>query len=140
MSEETRVYKGQKSYNAALLAMPVVLGLVLILGNSPMTAERGIGYLILSGMAVLVAVIPIGSRLEIGSDFVRSRFFDFVILEIKAKDVLEIKYGPLMRGHMGYGKGLIIQAVLHGKNRSTSLGERLYGKEAIAQAKMALEK
>lgn len=140
MNSEVKVYKANKSYNALLLAVPVILGIVFFSGDSPMTTEKWMGFAILSGISVLIALIPFGAKLEIGPNYVRSYFLGFRVADIQAANIQAIQYGNLFRGGLGFGKGLNIRVAINGKSKTTSIGERLYGKEAIAHARRVLER
>ncbi|MFM2357999.1 MAG: hypothetical protein RJA61_736 [Candidatus Parcubacteria bacterium] len=139
MDTKVKIYKANKSYNALLLVVPIILSVVFFLGDSPITTEKWIGFAVLSGMAMLIALIPFGMRLEIGHDHVTSYFLGFQVTVIQANNIQAVQYGNLLRGGLGFGKGLNIRAVINGKSKTTSVGERLYGKEAIAHAKRILE-
>ncbi|MBI4118578.1 MAG: hypothetical protein HY455_03530 [Parcubacteria group bacterium] len=138
MSTNIKVYKANKYYTIALLFVPIFLGVVFLLGDNPMTTEKWIGFSILSGMAILIALIPFAGKLEVGSNYARTYFLNFPVTTIQISDVQAIQYGKLFRGGLGYGNGLNIRFVVNGKSKFTSIGENLYGIEAIAHVSRVL--
>jgi hypothetical protein len=95
--------------------------------------------MILSGLSVLLAIIPFVAKLEVGKDYLRPYLLGFPLLTLSSKDVVDIEYGSLFRGGLGQGKGLNIRFLKNGKSKTTSIGEKFWGKEAIQHAKRVLE-
>lgn len=92
-------------------------------------------------MGVILTLIPLALRLEIGNDSVKFYFLHFCYRNLHNSDIQVLEYGNLMRaGGLGYGKGLKgWEKTSHGGNKYFSIGEQLYGKEALAHAKGVLE-
>ena len=90
-------------------------------------------------LGTVLALIPFAPRLEITETNVSSYFLRFCVTNLHASYVLVLEYGTLMRGGLGVGKGLKIWAMSNGRRKYYSIGEKLYGKEAIAHAKRVLE-
>ena len=61
-------------------------------------------------------------------------------LQYSAKDIVAMEYGNLFKGGLGAGKGLNIIIKKNGREINTSIGEDLFGKEAIQQIQAALTK
>ena len=132
------IYKANKLYGLPALLIPLLLIFPVL--NSEVSLEgRFVGFALFLLITLMIILIPLGARLEVGGDFVRTRIFGLLLLELHPSDVQAITYGNLFRGGLGYGKGLNILAVVNGKGRRTSIGERLYGKAAVAHAKRVLE-
>lgn len=131
------IYKANKFYGLPALVIPLLLIIPLINSDvSSMGRITGFGLFMLITCAILF--LPFVVKLEVGDGYIKSYLFGFLTLVILSKDVLSIKYGNLFRGGLGHGKGLNILFLKDGKNRSTSLGEKLWGKEAIAHIRRVL--
>ena len=115
-----------------LLAVPIL--------NAEVSLEsRLIGGGIFLFITLAIIFIPIGSRLEVGNDFIRTKVFGFRVLELNRSQIQVVNYGNLFHGGLGVGKGLNIRALVKGKSKTTSLGEKFYSKEAIEHAKRVLQ-
>ncbi len=86
-----------------------------------------------------MALAPFVIKLEIAGDTVKSFFLGFCTKELKASDIKSLTHRDLFPGGLGFGKGLIIHAVDKGVSKRFSIGENLYGKEAIEHVKRVLE-
>jgi hypothetical protein len=80
-----------------------------------------------------------GICLRVEKDHVRSYLLHFRLSDVDSSNVQAVEYGNLYRGGLGFGKGLNYRALVKGKSRAYSIGEKFYGKEAIAHAKGVLE-
>ncbi len=132
------IYKANRFYTLPILFVPLLAIIPLLEGGVPLDQKRLIGYLILSGLSILLAIIPFFARLEVGVDYVKNHFLGFCISTIKIDDVIDINYGNLFKGGLGYGKGLNIR-VRKGLGKNHSISEKIWGKEAIEHAKRVLE-
>lgn len=139
MNSNKAIYKANKFYSLPILLFPPLLTLVLILENDQVKIGELMGLGGFWLMALMFVFIPFVSRLEIEDGVVRTYIFNFCILELHSSDIRSMNYGNLFRGGLGYGKGLNIRVTIKGKNKTTSLGEKFWSKEAIEHAKRALE-
>jgi len=137
------VYRTRKS---VLWVGFIILALILLLALSTLTQGTpirtgqwvGLGGFVLMGIAL--TVLPLGFRLEIGEDYVKSYFLGFCVRDIHASTIQSVKYGNLFGfGGLGAGKGLRIWERTKSGKRYTSIGESAYGKEAIEHARRVLE-
>lgn len=80
------------------------------------------------------------TRIHIGSNGVITTHHFLYIkgLQYNAKDIVAIGYGNLFKSGLGAGKGLNIIIKKNGREINTSIGEDLFGKEAIDQIYLAL--
>jgi hypothetical protein len=132
-------YKANKFYGFPALLIPLLL-LPPLLNSEVSLENRLVGFVLFLLITLIIILIPLGARLDVGDDFVRTRLFGFRLLELHPSNIQVMTYGNLFRGGLGYGKGLNIRAIIKGKSRSTSIGEKLYGEEAVAHAKRVLER
>lgn len=112
--------------------------MVTILEGGSAEKNEWIGLIGFWVLSCIIAFAPLGSRLEVGKDYIKNYFFGFCTSTIKQEDVMVINYGNLFRGGLGYGKGLNIR-VKNGFGKNHSIGEKLYGKEAIEHVRRILE-
>ena len=138
METNVIIYKANKSYGLPALVIPLLL-IIPILNSEVPIESRFIGFGIFLLITLAIVFVPLGSRLEVGNNFIRTSLFGFRLLELHPSNIQAITYGNLFRGGLGFGKGLNIRAVVNGKNKATSIGEKFYGKEAIAHARRVLE-
>ncbi|OGZ45217.1 MAG: hypothetical protein A3C84_02700 [Candidatus Ryanbacteria bacterium RIFCSPHIGHO2_02_FULL_48_12] len=140
MDKNVKVYRANKFYSLPILLVPLLLLIPLFEAGMPIESGRLVGYGILSLLATVLAVIPFGARLEIGEDYIKTYLFGLTTTpKIHASDIQVLEYGNLFRGGLGYGKGINFRALRGGKSKAYSIGESIYGKEAIAHAKRVLE-
>jgi len=132
------IYKANKFYGLPALIIPLLL-IAPLLSSEVSLENRLIGFGVFLLITLAIILVPLVSRLEIGRDFVRSRILGFSTLELHPSDIQAIEYGNLFRGGLGVGKGLNIRAIVNGKIKNTSIGEKLYGKEAVEHARRVLE-
>ena len=57
----------------------------------------------------ILILVPLYTKLEVGKDYIKNYFFGFCVNTIKQGDVIAINYSNLMKGGLGYGKGLNIR-------------------------------
>jgi hypothetical protein len=140
MTKEISTYRGNKYYTLPLLVAPIVLLVPLLESGGPITGMKLFGYCLLSGISVGVALAPLGFKLEIGDDYVKTLFCGFCLRTLHASRIRVVAYGNLFRGGLGYGKGLNgWERLPSGRSKYFSIGEKAYGKEAIVHAKRVLE-
>ena len=98
-----------------------------------------VGFSLFLLITLLLIVIPLEARLDVEDEVVRTRLFGFRLLEIRPSDVQVMSYGNLFRGSWIWKRSQY-SGHNHGKSKSASIGEKLYGKEAVAHAKCVLER
>jgi hypothetical protein len=134
MEKNVTIYKANKFYASLILIVPLILLVPLFEGGTQIEDGKLIGYCILSFLAIILALTPFAARLEIDQDSVKSYFLNFRVSDLCASDVQVVEYGNLFRGGgIGGGKGLNIR-VKKGLSKTYSVGEKLYGTEAIIHA------
>lgn len=136
-----KIYRGKISYFLPILFLPFLFMLATILDG-----ERSL-FLFLIWIPFLVLIlIPLGYKLEVGDNSTRESFLGFSTMKLYSKDVQSINYGKI--GIWGainpskpltHGKGLAILASPKGVSKTYGLSEKLYGKEAVEYVKQALE-
>lgn len=91
-------------------------------------------------LGIIITILPLGSRFEVGKDYIKTYLFGVRVDTLKASDVETIKYGKVKRwGVVGMGNGLMgWKKTSHGRSYF-SFSEAGFGKEAIMDAKRALE-
>src|SRR5262249_38358835 len=106
----------------------------------PIDGKKLFGFCLLSSISVVLGVIPFGAKLEIGDDYVKSYLFGFCLRNLRAQNIERVVYTNLFLGGLGQGKGLKgWEKLSSGRKKYFSLGDQIYGKEAIAHAKRVLE-
>ncbi len=139
MDNRVTTYKANKLYSIPLVIVPVLLLVPLLESGTPIDSGKLFGFMILSLLALFLVLLPIPARLKINNDTVKSFFLGFCLMELKASSIQLVQYGNLFHGGLGIGKGLKIRAIVNGKSKGYTIGEKFYGKEAIAHAKRVLE-
>jgi hypothetical protein len=122
----------------------IVLGIVffgltlpLIIEGAPVEATK---LLALGGfwlVGIVLTLYPLGFELEVGSDYVRASLYGITISDVRSSDVRAVVYGNLFFGSLG-GKGLTYRTVINGRSKTYTVGEIIYGKEAIEHARRIL--
>jgi hypothetical protein len=91
----------------------LLLTLVTVLEGGSAEKNEWIGLIGFWVLSCIIVFAPLGSKLEIGSNNVKSYFFGFRSLNLSQRDVISIEYKNLFKaGGLGYGKGLIIGAII----------------------------
>ncbi len=145
MTENTIMYKARKSSMVAglFVFILVFLGFILplLIEGGPIEARKVVGIIILGSVGIVLMIAPLGSRLEIGEDYVRTYFFGFTTTpKIYRSNIRVLEYGNIIHfGGLNYGKGLKGWEMVNGKRKYFSIGENIYGKEAISHARRVLE-
>lgn len=139
-----KIYKPKKQFLWAVLVIFLIVffGLTLPrLIDGTLDSQRIQGLALFYLLILILFLAPFLSRLEIGKDYIKTFLLGIPLSKIAASDVLSIDYGNLMRfGGLGYGKGIKIWVKKkNGGKQYYDLGEKFYGKEAIAHAKRVLE-
>ena len=135
---KTTVYKANRFYNLIILVFPFLLTLPLFIANNSPTKNKLIGLAGFWLIGIILAFAPFFMKLEVTEGAVRSFFLGFCTKELKASDIKSLTYSNLFVGGLGFGKGLIIRAAYKGVVKRFSIGERLYGKEAIEHIRRVL--
>ncbi|MBI2120797.1 MAG: hypothetical protein HYT94_04205 [Parcubacteria group bacterium] len=142
---ETVVYKPTKKIlkDGLFLVAMIFFGLTLplIIKGETVGTQKLMGLAGFWLFGIILTVVPLGARLEVGEDYIKTYLFGFTTThKIYRSDIQVLEYGNLFRfGGLGYGKGIKFRALINGKSKAYSIGEYLYGKEAIAHAKRVLE-
>lgn len=138
------IYRPKKSYlwGVLMLFMVIFLGLTLphlIAGT--LNARQAQGLAVFYLLIAIFTLFPFVSWIEIGKDYVKTYFFGLRTSYIQASDVLVLEYGNLMRfGGLGYGKGVKLWAqTKSGGKRYFSLGENIYGGDAVSLLRKVLD-
>ena len=136
-----KTYKIKKSYilsNSILLIFPAALTAITFSeGNATNNEVFGLGMFWV--LCLLITLVPILFRIEVGSGEIKTYFAGLLTSHIRAQDVEVMEYGNLLRGGLGVGKGLKIWSKKqNGSKVYRSIGERAYGKEAIEEIRSAL--
>jgi len=129
-------YKVKKSkiYSIALfLVFPGLFTLITLLEGEPASRNEWIGICGFWLVGFILILAPLLTKLEIGKDYIKNYFFGFCANTISREDIVTIGYGNLLRGGLGYGKGLNIR-VRKGLSKNYSISEKMFGKEAIIHA------
>ena len=135
-----KTYRGKISYFLIILFFPLLFTIAIILDGEASP------YLFLIWIPFLLLIlIPLGYKLEVGDNFIRNSFLGFSTMKLSSGDVQSINYGGI--GLWGgvypsrsitHGKGLAILASVNGISKTYGLSEKLYGKEAIEHVKRVL--
>lgn len=143
--DSVAIYKAKKSMLWAVFGvfLLVFLGLTL-----PRLIEGTLETRHMQGLAVFYLVIfvlgitPFFAKLVVGKDYVKSYYFGLCTANIRASEILVVEYGRLMRfGGLGFGNGLkIATGTQGGRTKYYSIGESLFGADAIKHARQVLEK
>lgn len=142
MQEET-IYKSKKSliFGGLILIIFVLLAFAfpLAIQDGPVSKNELFGVTLFLIVSIVLAIVPLGGKLEVGKDYIKSSFFGLKADEVRANDVEKIVYGNVIAGGLGFGKGIKFWVSKDGKKRLHSLSEMTYGKEAIMHIKQVLE-
>jgi hypothetical protein len=91
-------------------------------------------------MGIVLVLVPLGGRFDVGKDYVKSYLFGICIGTLRASDIEKIEYKNIVRwGAVSIGKGLAGWVKTKRGHKYFSFSERGFGKEAIMNAKRALE-
>lgn len=138
-----KTYKIKKAYivsNSIMLIFPVVLTAITF-SEGAATNNEVVGLGMFWLLCLLITLVPILFRVEVGSGEVKTYFAGFLTSHIRAQDVEVVEYGNLLRGGLGVGNGLKIWSKKqNGSKVYRSIGERAYGKKAIEEIRSALSK
>ena len=139
MDNTIKIYKAKKYYNIGLLIIPLLLVIPLLEGGG-FDSRKLLGYSIFAFVGGLLVALPLAMKLEVKQNTVKSYLFGFQVREIRASEVQSINYTNLFHGGLGFGKGLVVQVKKKGVNTRMSIGEKLFGKQAIEDVRQALKK
>ena len=136
------IYKAKLSFllgNLIVLIFPLLLTLVVYLEGEAAQQNEWIGIGIFWIIGALITFIPLGSRLEVGEDYIKTYLFGLTTTQkTQSSDVQALTYGNVFWGGLGFGKGINFRILRNGKSRAHSLSEKVYGPEAITHAKRVL--
>jgi len=131
-----KVYKLKLLTTAPVLLIPLLLIYPAIIADVSLK-EKMIGVTLFLIPVLFVALIPLGSKLIISSNDISVYFFGFRTSYFQNQDVIKVKYQNIMKGGLGFGRGLVI---LTTKGAAHSISEFGFGKAAIEHAKDVLSK
>jgi hypothetical protein len=124
------------------------LTLPLIIEGAPVPLEQLLGLATFWLLCIALTVVPLGARLEVGEDYIKSYLFGFTTTpKIHRSDVDQIRYENLTAWGISLGKGIKIWRKDAGRSQfsikpkwafDASIGESAYGKEAIDHARRVL--
>lgn len=140
--KDITIYKPKLSVaGGGLVILAIVffgLTLPLIIEGAPIPTQKllALGGYWLFGIAL--TAYPLGFKLEVAGDYVKAYLFGITVSNVHSSEVQSVSYGNLFFGSLG-GKGLTYRALVNGKNKTYTVGEIIYGKDAIAHAKRVLE-
>ena len=145
MQNEITIYKAKKANASAgiFILILIFFGLTLptILSGDLLARREIIGQAGFWILGIILTLIPLGGRFEVGKDYIKSYLFGICIDTLKRSEIETIKYGRIKRwGVVGMGNGLMgWKRNSRGGRSYFSFSESGYGKEAILHAKHALE-
>ncbi len=117
------------------------LTLPLIFEGRPVETIKLLGLSSFWFIGIILTVVPLGARLEIGEGYIKTYLFGFTTTpKIRRSDIQVMVYRNVFYGGLGYGKGINFRALIGGRSKAYSIAEAIYGKEAIAHARRVLEK
>ena len=143
MENQIKIYSFNKSNMLAGIFILTILFLGLTLPAiisgekySQIIDQQGFFWLI----GIIITILPLGSRFEVGKDYTKTYLFGIRVDTLRASDIESVKYGKVRRwGVVGMGNGLMgWKKTSHGRTYF-SFSEAGFGKEAILDAKRALE-
>ena len=83
------------------------LTLPLIVAGLPVPPQKSIALSVFWLMGIALTLLPLGGKLEIGEDYIKTYFFGFTTTpKIRSSDTQVIAYGSLYYGGLGFGKGI----------------------------------
>ncbi len=124
-----------------MLAIVFFLTLSTFTSGAPVNAGQleGLGGFWLLGIASIT--LPFGFKLEVSSDYIATYFLGVRVKTLRASNIQSLTYANIFGfGGLGAGKGLRIWEKTARGGKYFSIGESVYGKEAIEHAKRVLER
>jgi len=142
MKKNATIYRPKLAVaGGGLVALAIVffgLTLPLIVEGTPVETTKLLGLVGFWLIGIVVTIYPLCFKLEVGSDYVKSYLFGITISNVRSLDIQTISYGNLFFRSLG-GKGLTYRTLINGKSKTYTVGEIIYGKDAIVHAKRVLE-
>lgn len=143
IDDNMKTYKIKSKYilsNSIYFIFPLLMTFAVVSDSDGIQVNEWIGISSFWFIGILVMVVFLFSKIEVGEDYIHPYFFGFSKRKIYRKDIEVIEYGNLFRGGLGVGKGLKMW-IKKSDNSLTyrSIGEKAYGKEAIAHIRKVLE-
>ena len=144
-----KIYKSKRASakgGLVLLCLIVLYTLAMFFERSAYNISGSIGGGVIIALAFLyligfiLTVLPFCFKLEVGSDYVRMHFLGIPYGYTRSSEVKKIVYKDLtIFGGLKIGRGIYFERLINGKRDVRSIGELYYSKEAVADAKRALE-
>ncbi|MBI2120798.1 MAG: hypothetical protein HYT94_04210 [Parcubacteria group bacterium] len=144
MDKNVTIYRAKKSaMSGGLFILTLTFfgfTLPLLIAGDPVEPRKLVGLLGFWVTGIILTILPLTFKLEIGNGYVRFYAVGLCYRNLHSTDIQVLEYGNLMRaGGLGYGKGLKGWEKRKYGSKYFSIGEKLYGKEAIQHAKRVLE-
>jgi hypothetical protein len=144
MENDVTIYKVKKSkmWDGVFLLVLVFVCITLptIITGEQLSQRQIVGELGFWAIGIILTIIPLVSRLEVGKDYVKWSVFGIRTGYLRASDIEEIHYTKIIRwAVVGMGNGLAGWAKASYGHKYFSFSESGYGKEAIMHAKRVLE-
>src|SRR5436190_1302494 len=119
-------YKARKStMGGGIVVLLIVffgLTLPLIMEGAVILAGKLIALLCFWIVGLLLTILPLGAKLEVGKNYIKTYLFNFpTTKKISAEDVELLNYGKIFRGGLGYGNGITFRTLVNGKSKSYSI-------------------
>lgn len=142
MDKNITIYKPKLSVaGGGLVILAVIffgLTLPIIIEGAPIPNQKLLALIGYWLFGIAITVYPLGFKLEVADDYVKAYLFGITVSNVRSSDIQNVTYGNLFFGSLG-GKGLTYRALVNGKSKTYTVGEIIYGKDAIAHAKRVLE-
>lgn len=144
MENDVTIYKAKKSQMSGGVFLIILLffGFMLptIISGNPLSQRQIVGQSIFWALAIILTILPLGTRMEVGKDYVKWHVFGIRTSYLRAADIEEIHYTKIIRwAVVGMGNGLAGWAKSSYGHKYFSFSETWFGKEAIMHAKRVLE-
>jgi hypothetical protein len=143
MNKNNTIYKARKSVmGGGLIILAIVffgITLPLLIQRTSVTSGQIEGLIGFWLLGLILTIIPLGFKIEVQEKSVKSYLWGYCIRELRSSDVVSITYGKSFPIDLGFGNGLIIHARANGRSVRFSMGESLYGKEAIEDVRRSLQ-
>lgn len=145
MNNEQTTYRGNRSNALAGVGILVLLFFAITLpsyiSGDLFTQRQVVGQGIFWFLGIALVLVPLTSKFVVGKDYIKTYLFGICIDTLRASDIETIKYGKVKRwGVVGMGNGLMgWKKTSRGGRSYFSFSESGFGKEAIMDAKRALE-
>lgn len=123
-----------------ILLLPLILLIPLFINGESLKENELFAVIGAVVLVFLIVVATLGWKIKVSSNEAKNYFFGFLITTMNRSNVKSVAYKNLFRGGLGVGKGLIIQLTTDkGRIKTISIGEKLYGKDAIEHIRNVLD-